>query len=424
MKANAKTPNTRNPAFAYPNNIRLPKYRLHKRSGRGVIQFGPLWGKNPKYLAGLYNSPESLADYECHCRMVIDYKLKQMTARTEPPKKTKAEIRVAEFLERFRSWLTDHYYESDRREYNHYRRVMKMFRLRYGGRTVRSIGPLKLKRIRRGMIQSGWSRGHVNAQFNRLRSIFRWGVENELVKVKQLRALKAIRGLREGHTTAPERPEIAPAAWKVVERSLPFMADVLQAMVHVQHFTGMRSAELTQMTIERIEFRQDVWIYRPQRHKGKHLKKVKEIAIGPRSQSFLIPYMQVPSDQFLFSPRIARLEQFKARDAARKHPRYGKKKKLNPNVERLRPRYYSDSYWKAIGYAFDKLEKIENQKPQHDRKPFRWHPHQLRHARATVTQEDYGIEGSQSQLGNTIQATQIYAERNLKLAIKVALETG
>jgi integrase len=54
-----------------------------------------------------------------------------------------------------------------------------------------------------------------------------------------------------------------------------------------------------------------------------------------------------------------------------------------------------------------------------------WHPHQLRHLRATEIRREYGLEAAQVVLGHSqANITQLYAERDLSLARKVATELG
>ena len=59
------------------------------------------------------------------------------------------------------------------------------------------------------------------------------------------------------------------------------------------------------------------------------------------------------------------------------------------------------------------------------RQAHRWHPNQLRHLRATEVQRDFGLEAAQVALGHSrADVTQVYAERDLALAEKVAAEVG
>ncbi len=399
----------------YPSGLRFPKYRLHKPSGRAVIQYRPIFGANPRYLAGAYGSEESLADYDRQLARIVKH-----MAKAAPAKVLKFDTiqTVEHFVAAFMQWAAKHH--GDGREFSHFKRAVRPLRRRFGERMIKTIGPVRLKLVRKDMVRNGWCRKHVNAQFNRLRAVFAWGVENELISPRQLAAIQTVKGLRKGKTKAPDHPEVPPVLWSEAEQLLPNVSPVVAAMIEVQYLTGMRSSELTAMCIEEIEFRADVWIYRPVQHKTAYAGKPKIICIGPRAQSLLVPYLQVPVEQCIFSPRIAMREHYEARRTAAKSKRYGKRKKSRFNPYRYRERYFTDSYYQALAHGFDLMDKGRDPKNPVNR----WHPHQLRHARATLTREQYDLEGSQAQLGNTIQATEIYARKSLPLAIKVALETG
>jgi hypothetical protein len=53
-----------------------------------------------------------------------------------------------------------------------------------------------------------------------------------------------------------------------------------------------------------------------------------------------------------------------------------------------------------------------------------WKLLEIRHTRGTEVRERYGVEGASASLGNTIEAAQIYAERNRAMARKIAAEIG
>ena len=54
-----------------------------------------------------------------------------------------------------------------------------------------------------------------------------------------------------------------------------------------------------------------------------------------------------------------------------------------------------------------------------------WHPNQLRHTFATEVRQAYGLEAAQVLLGHArADVTQVYAERDLALAVRVATEVG
>ena len=54
-----------------------------------------------------------------------------------------------------------------------------------------------------------------------------------------------------------------------------------------------------------------------------------------------------------------------------------------------------------------------------------WCPLQIRHSRATDVRRQYGLEAAQVALGHkNANVTEVYAERNLALAIQIAKESG
>jgi integrase len=80
---------------------------------------------------------------------------------------------------------------------------------------------------------------------------------------------------------------------------------------------------------------------------------------------------------------------------------------------RVSDHYTTGSYRKAIQDACAKA------------KVPRWAPNQLRHACATLVRRKFGLEESQAILGHRkIETTQINAQRNLELALKVMGKLG
>jgi hypothetical protein len=115
----------------------------------------------------------------------------------------------------------------------------------------------------------------------------------------------------------------------------------------------------------------------------------------------------------------------------------------------LADRYTSDTYAKAIVRGCDHAERADRQAAENaaaaaeGRRPVRvplvikdserkaprtvprWHSNQLRHNHATDVRRRYGLEAAQAVLGHShADVTEVYAERNLGLAEKVALEVG
>jgi hypothetical protein len=92
-------------------------------------------------------------------------------------------------------------------------------------------------------------------------------------------------------------------------------------------------------------------------------------------------------------------------------------------------RYRKDAYNWAIRRACDKADLIAHAAnpgvPAETRIVSRWHPNQLRHSAGTEIRQRFGLEAAQVVLGHSrADVTQIYAERDLTLAAKVAAAVG
>jgi hypothetical protein len=55
------------------------------------------------------------------------------------------------------------------------------------------------------MIDAGWCRPQVNGRVGRVRRVWKWGVENELVPAATYQALAAVAGLQRGRSEAGDR---------------------------------------------------------------------------------------------------------------------------------------------------------------------------------------------------------------------------
>src|SRR5258708_26544602 len=80
-------------------------------------------------------------------------------------------------------------------ELGEYRYSLRLLKELYGHPRACAFGPLALKVVRQKMIDSGWCRGVVNQRIGRIRRMFRWAVENELIAASVLHGLHAVRGL-------------------------------------------------------------------------------------------------------------------------------------------------------------------------------------------------------------------------------------
>lgn len=412
---------------ANKQTFRVPPYRCHKASWRGIVQYKPLYGTKPKYLPGAFQSAESVAAYQACCQEILAHQMG--TARDRRREQPLAELTtVTNLAAAYLHWAEGHY-GAKSKEYGHLDVVGRMLNEIHGPTLLRQFGPIALKEVRQAMIRRGWSRVYVNQQTNRIRRVVRWGVEAEFCDGVVLANLQAVPGLRRGKTEARESRPVAPVAWRDVRRVLPFLPRLLRIAVRVQWRTGMRSDEL--LKIRPCDISDGV--YRPPSHKTAWRGKTKLVCLGPRARRLLSICQPDSPDGFFFTPAAVVREHSQRRARMRRSKLYAADRKRPRRIRLLRDRYDSHAFQQAINHAFAGLAKsLGHRRPKGVKLiPWlgtigveHWHPHQLRHSRATIIRARYGVEAAQSVIGNSLSETQLYAERSLNLAVRIAAETG
>lgn len=372
---------------------RKPKYALHRASGQARVRID---GKD--HYLGEYDSPESHDRYE---ELVGAWLRKQPTDRIG--------LRVDDLCLMFIDWADENYRHPDGTstgEPQNLRDAIRFLVASHGRVRVKDFGPLKLKAVRDSMIDAGIVRTNINRQIHRIKRVFSWGVENECVDVAVYQSLCTVRALQEGRTRAVESDPVQPADEHDITAALPHMPASVAAMVRLQLLTGARPGEICMMRPRDVTLGTDgVWCYRPGRHKTSHRGKDRRIFIGPEGQEILRPYLDRDPDAFCFDPRDA------TRCRAKLH------------------RYTKDSYAKAVRRACKRAmpEAIaeDDSAAAEWLREHAWSPGQLRHTRATVIREQYGLEAAQLVLGHAkTDMTEVYAEKDFSVASAVMREIG
>jgi integrase len=278
------------------------------------------------------------------------------------------------------------------------------------------FGPLRLQSMRALLVEQGRPRVTCNRVVKAVRRLFKWAASQELIPVSVSDALATVDPLLAHRTTAPELPPVKPVPDEVLEATIAHLPKVVADMARLQRLTGARPSELCSMRpcdIDRSD--EEVWAYRPVTHKTAWRGEERVIHIGPKAQAILEPYLHRPADAYCFSPRESEEARHKDQRANRKspvQPSQRNRRKKNPK----RPagyHYTRDSYRRAIQQAA-KAAGVQQ-----------WFPNQLRHTAGTEIRKLFGIEASQTRLGHkSLDVTQVYAERNLKLSRDVARQIG
>jgi len=93
-----------------------------------------------------------------------------------------------------------------------------------------SFSPKTLKAVRSNMIASQrYCRKVINDYIRRIVAMFSYGVEEELVDVKTVHALREVKTLRKGAKGTFDHPKRKPVPDEVVRRTLPYMTPTVAA---------------------------------------------------------------------------------------------------------------------------------------------------------------------------------------------------
>jgi integrase len=317
---------------------------------------------------------------------------------------------------------------------SHFRQVIGYLVETYGDLAVNEFSPKKLKVVRDQLVKAvkpcqktgktkrRFCRKMVNDYIGRIKRIFAWGVEEELVHADVYNAIRIVKNLPKrtpGTFDHPEREDVP--EW-VIALTLPFLAPVVAAMVVIQYLTGMRPSEVFNMRVGDIDRsrKNGLWYYTPESHKTEEQIGKKPIPLGKPEQKLIAPYLEDKKPEAaVFSPRTAMRERAaKARE--------NRKSKLTPsqqerdakraekNTSKVREFYDRSSYRNTIRYAIIKGNR-------HGVKIPHWSPYLLRNSAATAIELEHGLDEAQAQLGHTTaDMTKRYSAAQLKQREKLA----
>jgi hypothetical protein len=200
--------------------IRTPSYRFHKARNCAVVTLN---GKD-NYL-GTHDSPESWEKYH---RLIAEW----LTSRDLPsasPLPSPAPMTVAELLLAYWKHAKNYYVKEGQptSEQDTIRQALRFLRRLYGSTPAHEFTPKKLKAVRHAMAEHpitrrfkvrnpdtgevqwdeklmhhGLTRRFINKQVSRIRRMFAWAVEEELVPVSVHAALLRVQGLKKGKSRA------------------------------------------------------------------------------------------------------------------------------------------------------------------------------------------------------------------------------
>ncbi|MEN6558486.1 MAG: site-specific integrase [Thermoguttaceae bacterium] len=400
----------------------VPAYCLHKPSGRAYVR---IHGK--VVYCGDYGTAKSKAEYG---RLVAEFSASSGCTVSEVPV---SGLTVVELVAAYLDYARCYYQKNGKptRSLENVKLAMRPIKTLYGREPVATFSPLALLVIQKTLADEGCTRSYVNKRVGMIKRMFKWGVSRTLVPPVVYTALATVEGLRMGRTTAKESKPVLPVSDELVNATVPFMPPVVANMVHFQRLTGSRPGEVCQLRPCDIDRRRDVWEYRPADHKTAYRGRERVIYIGPKAQAILRPYLGREPTINCFSPAESETQRH-IEQRAKRRTRVQPSQRNRRKAKRQRPpqtAYTKDSYQRAIARAVVKANADRTKEAEEmGVKPVllpHWHANQLRHSRATEVRQQFGLEAAQVTLGHAkADVTQVYAERDARLAVEVAKKIG
>jgi integrase len=351
---------------------------------------------------GRFGTPEAPENYD---RVIAEWLLTRQqpsTSATGPSEIIPTDLTVSGLVLAYWSRHVTTYYVKKGKptsEQDNIRQALHFVRHLYGHTPAARFGPLALKAVREAMIAAGRCRTVINKDIGRIRRMFKWAASTEILPVTVFQALATVQGLAKGrHAGVKETDPVIPAPEEHVWAVHGVVPPQIQAMIELQWWTGMRPGEVVLVRPCDIDRSDDVWIYTPESHKREHHELPRPIAIGPRAQAVLLPWLETACapQAYLFSPK----DVMAGRTVGRKMIRPG-------------DHYRESSYRTVIRRACQRLQI-----------PI-WFPNQLRHNAGTRVRHRFGLEASRAVLGHeSVDTTLIYAEEDRDEAKRIMREVG
>ena len=400
-----------------------PELKRHKRSGNAYARFN---GRQVWF--GPFDEQASHAEFAA---FVAQW---EADGRKLLPDKPAEDMTVRDLVARFLEWAEVYYRRKDGTDTGETRNcayaARELLRL-YGPEHAVEFNLRKLKRIRHLLVEQGLCRTTVNARIGRIKRIYSWAADEELVPSEVsggLQALKPFKPFKPGRSKAEEPAEKHVATWAEIKAVIPHLLPTVRTMLLLQWWTGMRPGEVVDFRLEDLDTRERVidgrptWAYRPRHHKTAHKERPKTIGIGRKGQSLLMPYLRregiVPGEP-LFRPVDAVAERRLRDRAARRTPLWEAHKNAQAAKRKETPQrapgttYSVAAYWTALFRACTKARV-----PQ-------FPPNAIRHAYAQRIEEEENLDAASATLGHSSRSTTlIYARIGERKALAAAAKYG
>lgn len=381
--------------------LKPPSYRLHKSSGHARVTIN-----GEEVYLGKFGSEESRQKY---AKLIAELSVGAVIEHGE--RVTVADnISVAELVLAYLKHCRTYYLKDGRLtdEFACIKSAVRDLVELYGNTLVNPVlgpngqvvkgkegfGPVALKAVRQRMIeprekkigrtgktmQIQWARRFINMSIGRIRRMFKWGVENELVSPEVLMKLQAVAPLMESRSEAREHSPRHPVSEESIERVKKLVPERTRDLIDLWLLTGARPGELVKLTgemIDRETYKADgVWTAEISDHKMAYKKTRRILVFGPKAQLILTRYLNADPSKRLFP------------------------------INRATPSASIKAACRKLGIPV-------------------WTPHWLRHTAGTRIRHEFDLDATQATLGHAhANTTEIYSGVQLRKAIEVARDAG
>ena len=345
---------------------RIPKYRHQKSRNLAVVRID---GKDI-YL-GKYNSPESHEKYQLAIAELVS-----RLAIT----KTKG-LTLPALAAVYHQFSQIRFSDAKLRSYH---RTIQRFASLFPELDSQDVACSHVEAFQMSLVQRNLTAKTINDYLARLKNIFCWASRNKYMPAQNLLFFDMLDRVDNTWPGVRQTDKVKPVSLEQINEILTDVPKTVAALIKFQFRTACRPSEARMLRLCDIEKSDDVWLYCPPKHKTSHQGKQRRIPLGPLAQQVIESQQVVDPSAYVFH-----------------------------SGDPSQP-YKKDSYSRAIRRACERAGIDPH-----------WTPNQIRHTAATSIRAEYGIEVTQVVLGHShVRTTEIYAEKNMDLAIKAAMKIG
>lgn len=290
--------------------VKVPKYCHHKATGQAYVHLD-----GADHYLGKHGTPESFQKY---ATLIGEHSVGAIITHgqhaTPTTGTTVAEVAAAYLKHAIRYYVKNGKVSS---EVCCIKSAIRHLVALYADLPANDFGPIALKAVRQRMVDVKeksvrgkavpiqWTRRFINMSVGRIRRMFKWAVENELVEPTVLTKLQAVAPLLAGRTEAREHEPRHPIDLNVIEKVKALVPARTKDLIDLWLIMGARPGELVQLTGEMIDrtkyATKGVWVAELKDHKTAHRGKQRVLIFNLRCQEILLRYMNADPTKRLFA---------------------------------------------------------------------------------------------------------------------------